>query len=91
MESCIKSCRLSCLGSQGEHLRKGAPTKCHFCCFLRCFLVQSFFVLGDRSKNAAALERLFEKVHPTTITSCTDYYQLSRAQTKSDNLVVAPF
>ena len=40
---------------------------------------------------AAALERLFEKVHPITITSCTDYYQLSRAQTKSDNLVVAPF
>ena len=38
MESCIKSCRLSCLGSQGEHLRKGRPTKCHLCCFLRCFL-----------------------------------------------------
>ena len=40
----------------------------------------------SRPRNVAG-ERLFEKMHPTTITSCTDYYQLSSAQTKSDNLV----
>ena len=87
MESCIKSCRISCLGSQGEHLRKGHPTKCHYVESSDAFSYSLFWFWVI----AAALERLFEKVHPITITSCTDYYQLSRAQTKSDNLVVAPF